>query len=93
MARAGARCGVRASRHAGGGGAGRGRDPPAARATRAVRDSRAGEDARRAKNRRRGHGVLVDALRPPLGLVRLLILHVYWSVLSEIEMYFDLLWI
>jgi hypothetical protein len=28
-----------------------------------------------------------------LGLVRLLILHVYWSVLSGIEMDFDLLWI
>jgi hypothetical protein len=28
-----------------------------------------------------------------LGLVRLLILHVYWSVLDEIEMYFDLFWI
>jgi hypothetical protein len=37
---------VRASRRAGGGGAWRGRDPPAARAMRAVRDSRAGEDAR-----------------------------------------------
>jgi hypothetical protein len=27
------------------------------------------------------------------GLVRLLILHVYWSVLGEIKMDFDLLWI
>jgi hypothetical protein len=31
--------------------------------------------------------------RPPLGLVRLLILHVYWSVLGGIGMDFDLLWI
>jgi hypothetical protein len=54
----------------GGGGAWRGRDPPAARAMRAVRDSRTGEGARGGKNRRRGHGAVVDALRPPLRISR-----------------------
>jgi hypothetical protein len=62
--------GITERRGRGGGGAWRGRDPPAARAMRAVRDSRTGEGARGGKNRRRGHGAVVDALRPPLRISR-----------------------
>jgi hypothetical protein len=43
---------------------------PAVRATRAGRDSRAGGRRARGVNRGRGHGTVVDALRPPLRISR-----------------------